>query len=92
MANEALLAMEKEREEARRRANMAREAEASAPQPIGRCCLNRGLGDAVMRCQKDPSTAKVWGRRQQRGRLCRMLCVVCSSFAWRCQWLSDVVQ
>ncbi|WIA12834.1 hypothetical protein OEZ85_006462 [Tetradesmus obliquus] len=60
VANEALLAMEKEREEARRRANMAREAEASAPQPIGRCCLNRGLGDAVMRCQKDPSTAKVW--------------------------------
>jgi hypothetical protein len=59
VANEALLAMEKEREEARRRANMAREAEASAPQPIGRCCLNRGLGDAVMHCLKDASTAKV---------------------------------
>jgi hypothetical protein len=63
-ANEALLAMEKEREEARRRANMAREAAASAPLPVGRCCLNRGLADVAMHCLKDAITAKV-RRRQQ---------------------------
>jgi hypothetical protein len=63
-ANEALLAMEKEREEARRRANMAQEASLSAPLPVGRCCLNRGLADAVMHCLKDPSTAKVRGVQQ----------------------------
>jgi hypothetical protein len=64
VANEALLAMEKEREEARKRANMAREASATVPLPVGRCCLNRGLADAVVHCLKDPSTAKVRGRQQ----------------------------
>jgi hypothetical protein len=61
--NEALLAMQREREQLRRKMQMHVDEEASSKaQPIGRCCLNRGLTDAAHWCHKDRLHALVRAR------------------------------
>jgi len=59
-ANEGLAAIQREREEMRRKLQMQRVDESTLKaQPVGRCCLNRGLDGAPQWCHKDKTTALV---------------------------------
>jgi hypothetical protein len=58
-AAEGLDALEAEREELRRLLHMQRSVKEGAPQPVGRCCLNRGLADVLHSCLKDRARALV---------------------------------
>lgn len=62
--NEGLAVIQQEREEARRKLQMQRAQETDLKaQPIGRCCLNRGLDGSPQWCHKDKWHALVGGLR-----------------------------
>eukprot|EP00775_Hariotina_reticulata_P004760 gene4760-5009_t len=58
---ENLQAFAKEREELRKKMQMDRlDEERVDEKPVGRCCLNRGVGDVIHECKADKLAAKCW--------------------------------
>jgi hypothetical protein len=56
----------REKEELRKRLGMADSKDpATGPQLLGRCCLNRGLGQHVCSCLKDPTQAHVYAQEKR---------------------------
>lgn len=59
---DGVAAFAREREEAMKALQMQREADtAHLSRPVGRCCLNRGLGGEARWCHKDKWEALVRG-------------------------------